>query len=198
MILQDPLSGRVFNSERYSGISGSPFLYDKWITGSVTIAKGYYNNLELKLDAYSNSLYFNRNDQLFEFQDAVKSFILMPNIADSSSYLYFKTGLSGNGLSAAQFVQVLVEGRISLYKADSKLLTEVNEINKGVIKTFGNASRYFVLKENKLESIKIGKNDVFDLMKDKQEKVQAYIDQNKISTKKVEGLILVLKYYNSL
>jgi hypothetical protein len=91
-----------------------------------------------------------------------------------------------------------VEGRISLYKADSKLLTEVNEINKGVIKTFGNASRYFVLKENKLESIKIGKNDVFDLMKDKQEKVQAYIDQNKISTKKVEGLILVLKYYNSL
>ena len=198
MILHDPVSARTFNSSKYSGINGSPFLFDKWTHGSVTIAKGTYPKLELKLDAYSNQVYFNRNDELYEFEDDVISFILMPKINDSSSYMYFKSGFSGDGLRSSQYVQVLMEGKISLYKADIKLVTDINEINRGVIKTFADASRYFIVRENKLQAIKMTKSDVLDFVKDQQEKVQAYIDQNNLSTKKTSDLLLVLKYYNSL
>src|SRR5688572_7578190 len=142
MVLHDTISARVFSTERYSGINGSPFLYDKWIAGSVTVDKGVYNNLELTLDAYSNKLYFNKNDELYEFEDAVKGFTLKLVPADSASFLYFRNGFSGDGLRNDQFVQIITEGKIALYKSDIKLLTEVNEINKGRIKTFGDASKY--------------------------------------------------------
>lgn len=198
MILHDPVSGKTFNSEKYSGIKGSPFLYENWISGSVTVAKGTYKKLELKFDAYSNKIYFNKNDELYEFEDDVISFVLMPKVSDSSTYQYFKSGFSGDGLRSSQFVEVLIEGKISLYKSAIKLVTDVNEINRGVIKTFGDATRYFIMNDNKLKAIKMTKNDVLELVSDKQEKIQAYIDQNKLSTKKSDDLLQILKYYNSL
>ena len=44
--LQDPVSSKNFNSEKYSSIRGTPFLVDKWIKGNVTTPKGVYQNLE--------------------------------------------------------------------------------------------------------------------------------------------------------
>lgn len=200
MVLNDPVSSRVFTTDKYAGVKGSPFLYDKWIAGTASIAKGYYNNLELKLDAYSNTLFFKKDEEPFEFVDDVKWFILMPTITDSSTYQYFKKGLSGPGLKTNQFVQVIFEGTLSLYKSDIKLLSEINEINAGVVKSFSNSSRYYIMKDNTttLQLIKLNKKEVFEIIKDKEDKVQAYIDEKKLSTKKDTDLILVLKYYNSL
>ena len=72
MILHDPVSARTFNSEKYSGIKGSPFLCDNWMAGSITIEKSIYNKVELKFDAYSNKIYFNKNDEPFERKAIMK------------------------------------------------------------------------------------------------------------------------------
>ena len=198
MILHDPVSAKIYSTEKYSGVKGSAFLYDKWIAGSATTLRGCYNNLELKLDAYSNFLYFNKDGEPYEFQEDVISFILMPSVTDSSTYQYYKKGISGSGVKAGQYVQVLFEGRLSLYKSDIKLLSEVNEINAGLVKIFNSASRYFLLKDNILQLIKLNKKEVFEILKDKEEKIQPYIKDNNLSTKKEADLISVLRYYNSL
>ena len=198
MVLHDPVSARVFSTDKYSGVNGSPFLYNKWMAGSATIEKGYYNNLELKFDVYGNTLYFNKDDEPYEFQDDVKSFILMPTVTDSSTYQYFKKGISGGGIKANQFVQVLFEGPLSLYKSDIKLMSEVNEINVGVVKTFTSSSRYFIKKDNTLQLIKLNKKEVFDVIKDKEDKINSYVTEKKLSAKKDSDLIAILKYYNTL
>lgn len=197
-ILHDPISARTFDSEKYSGVNGSPFLHDNWIKGIVNVGKGTYRNLELKLDAVSNVLYFNRNDELFEFEEPVISFVLMPRPNDSSSYQSFRNGFSGDGLRSNQFVQVLTNGTIMLLRSDAKLITDVNEINRGTIRTFSNTSRYYILEGDKTRSIKLSKDDIYDLVKDEQAAIDAYVSQNKLSTKKPEDLIKILKYYNSL
>lgn len=198
MILHDPVSARVYNTEKYSGINGSPFLYDKWITGTATIARGHYDSIELKFDVYSSTLYFNKDGESYEFKDEIKSFILKPAVSDSSTYQYYKKGISGSGLKPHQFVQVLFEGRLSLYKSDIRLLSEVNEINAGVVKTFSNSSRYFIMKDNTLQLIKLNKKEIFDIIKDKENQVESYISENKLSTKKESDFVTILKYYNSL
>ena len=199
MVLNDPVSARVFSSEKYSGYNGSPFLFnDKWTPGNVTVPKGIYKNLELKLDVYSNVLFFKRNEEPFEFQDQIVDFVLTPNIADSNSYMYFKRGLSGENLKPQQYVQVLAEGKTGLYKSDIKLLSDVNQINQGVVKTFTTASRYFILKDNQLQLIRPGKKEVLQVLNDKAEQVQTFINGHKTSFKNDADLAALFKYYNSL
>jgi hypothetical protein len=197
-VLQDPVTGKVFNSERYSAVNGSPFLIDEWISGSVITPRGVYKNLELKLDAYGNTLFFKNDGKPFEFQDKVIGFTLMKRPGDSSTYLNFKNGLSGNGVRTDQYLQVLAEGKLSLYRSDIKLLTEVNQVNQGVIKTFTTSTRYYLMKDNVLQLIRMNKKDIYDLVQDKESQIETFVSQNKLSTKKETDLVKIVQYYNSL
>ena len=198
MILHDPVSAKVFNSTKYSEVRGTPFLFDKWIKGSVTIPRGTYVDLQLKYDVYGNTVYYNREDQSFEFQDPVLSFILMPVPGDSLSYMYFAKGITAPGLKETQFVQILAEGKIALYKSEIKLLSELNEINRGVVQSFSKSSRYFALKNNVIELIKLNKNEIIALIADKEKEVTAFISKNNLSFKKEQDIIAIIDYYNTL
>jgi len=196
--LQDPVSSKNFNVEKYSGIRGTPFLMDKWVRGSVTTPKGIYQSLELKFDVYENTIFFNKDDETFELLDEVVSFTLMPKPDNESTYLVFKKGISGAGLGGNEFVQVLLEGQVGLYKLPVKQLSEMSEINAGIVKTFTNSSKYYISKNKQLQFIKLSKADVLNVLSDKQDKIQLYIDEKKLSFRKEADLVDVLKYYSSL
>lgn len=198
MQLYDPIANRAFDSERYSGIRGTPFLVDKWQKGSVLTSKGVYQNLELKFDAYENKLYFNKNDESFEFQDPIISFTFIPKPSDTSLNMKYIKGMNGSGLTPNQFLKVLVEGKISLYRSDIKAVSEMSEINAGMVKTFANITRYYVVKNNVTQLIKISKADLMNLMKDQEAKVQAYMNEHKISLKNESDAAEILFYYNQL
>lgn len=197
ILFQDPVSSRTFNSQKYSGIKGSPFLFEKWITGSVTTSEGIYQHLELKFDAYSNTLFFNKNDELYEFVDPLQSFRFYPDTTDTTRNMYFRKGLSAPGLRPDQYVQVLAEGPVSLYRSDIKLLSEMSEINAGMIKTFTNSTRYFILKDNKLQLIKMNKKELMAALKDKEEAVDSFIKANNLSFNRDQDLKKILSFYNS-
>ena len=188
----------MLNPEKYSGIRGTPFLVDKWMKGTVTTPKGVYQNLELKFNVYDNALFFNKNDESFELQDDIVSFTLMPKPDDAASYLIYKRGITGADLKDYQYVQVLLEGNINLYKLDLKQLSEMSEINAGIVKTFTNNSKYYIGASKNLQFIKLNKSEFLNALKDKQELLQKYCSEKKISFKKDADFIEVLKYYNSL
>lgn len=196
--LYDPIANRTFDTERYSGIRGTPFLVDKWQKGSVLTVKGIYQNLELKFDAYENKLYFNKNDESFEFQDPIISFTFIPNPSDTSLNMKYIKGLSGSGLTPNQFVKVLAEGKVSLYRSDIKAVSEMSEINAGMVKTFANVTRYYVVKDKVTQLIKINKSEIMNLVKDQEAKIQAYISEHKISIKNESDAAEILFYYNQL
>lgn len=199
MVLQDPVSARMFSIEKYSGYDGSPFLFnDNWTPGSATVTKGTYKNLDLRLDVYNSVLFFKKNEEPYEFQDEVISFVLMPNAADSTTWMHFKKGFADGGLKPNQYVQVLSEGKVSLYKSELKLLSDVNQINQGVVKTFTTTARYFVLKSGAMQLIKPNKKEILDVLSDKSDKVQSFINDQKISFKKDTDLARLFRYYNSL
>lgn len=194
MVLHDPVTARSFSTEKYSAIKGTPFLYDKWTPGSATSARGTYKDLQLKLDAYENILYFSKDEFTFEFQETIKSFTLIIE----GDTLHFKRGLTGSNLKANQYVQVLTEGKLSLYRSDIKSISEMSEINAGMVKTFISSNRYYIGTDDKLELVKLNKGDIFEYFKDKEDKVKAYMDANKIGTKKEADFAKILKYYNTL
>ena len=154
-------------------------------------------SFDLKFNVYDNSLFFNKDDESFELQDEIISFTLMPK-EDPVTHLIYKRGISGADLREHQYVQVLLEGKMSLYKLDVKQLSEMSEINAGIVKTFANTAKYYIGKNKDLQFVKINKTEILNALKDKQSQVEAFINDKKLSFRKDADVVEVLKYYNSL
>lgn len=198
--LIDPVTSHVFDIGRYAEINGSPFYKTDWMKGSVLVAAGRYDHLLLKIDLFKNELLFSKNDQDYVFIDPFKGVVLMPKPEDSSSYLYFIKGLTGPSLAPDQFVQFLVQGKARLYRSDFKMVAEMNEINKGMVKYFNTSVRYYIQIGEKGENrlVRPNKKEVIEAIGDKMELLEKYCSENGLTLKKEKELIELLNYYNSL
>lgn len=196
--LYDPVSNKTFNADKYTDIRGVPFLFDKWMKATIYIDKGFYEGLLIKYDLYDNKLYFNKNDESLELQENVIKFTLFPKSDDPSSAIYFKKGFKGNGLSPDQFVQVVVDGKIQLLKSDIKSLTEMSEINAGMVKTFATTSRYYIVNSEGVYLIRLNKTELLPFLKDKDDQLQIFIKEKALNLKKDMDLVTLIKYYNTL
>jgi len=197
--LQDPVSSKNFNPDKYAGIRGTPLFQDKWIHGSVVTTKGIYPDLELKIDLYDNILFFNKEDASFELLDQIVSVKLYPKWPDTIQQYIFVKGMNQNGLKPEQYVQALVgTGAVQLYRSDIKQVTEMSEINVGMIKTFANTSRYYIKKGNELKLIKLNKEELMSFLMDKEAEVNAAIEAKRLNLKKESDIIQVIQAYNNL
>ena len=197
--LQDPVSSKNFNPDKYAGIRGTPLFQDKWIHGSVVTTKGIYPDLELKIDLYDNILFFNKEDASFELLDQIVSVKLYPKWPDTIQQYIFVKGMNQNGLKPEQYVQALVgTGAVQLYRSDIKQVTEMSEINAGMIKTFANTSRYYIKKGDLLKLIKLNKEELMSFLMDKEAAVNAVIETKRLSLKKESDIIQIIQAYNNL
>jgi hypothetical protein len=198
MQLFDPISNKTFNADKYTDIRGVPFLFDKWMKSKIDIDKGYYEGLQIKYDLYDNKLFFLKNDVSQELQENVLSFTLYPKPEDVTTAMFFKKGYKGNGLNTDQFVQVVVDGYLQLIKSDIKSLSEMSEINAGMVKTFTTNTRYYIVTPKGVNLVRLNKSEILPFLQDKDAEVQAYILDKKLNLKKDNDLILLLQFYNKL
>ena len=196
--IQDPLSGKLLSVSKYGGISGNPFLNDRWMNGDVTIRKGVYANILLKYDAYANVLYFNRNDELFEFEDEVISFVFKPNREDTSTYQFFVKGLDCVDVKRNQFLQELYQGKSGFYKAAFVFLSEMNKINEGTVKSFQKAVKYYMKSDGKMQQVILSKKDVLALFGEKKILVESYATAAGLSYKKESDVSKMIRYFDTI
>ena len=197
--LQDPVSSKNFNPEKYSGIRGTPFYQDKWIHGNVTTNLGIYNDLELKINLYDNAVFFNKDGEPFELLDKIMSVELFPKWPDNTNQLVFTKGMNQAGLKPEQYIQVLVgTGTVQFYRSDIKQVSEMSEINVGMVKTFSNTSRYYLKMGDQFKFIRLNKEDILPLFGDKEADMNNFITEKKLNLKREGDIIQAIQAYNSL
>lgn len=197
--LQDPVSSKNFNPEKYAGIRGTPFLQEKWIHGAVTTNLGIYNDLELKIDLFENALFYNNGGEPFELIDKIVEVKLFPKWPDNKIELVFTKGISQAGIKPEQYVQVLLgSGAVQFYRSDIKQVSEMSEINAGMVKTFSNTSRYYIKKGDQFKFIRLNKEDVMSFLMDKEAAINAIIAEKKLNLKKEGDIAQAIQAYNSL
>ena len=197
--LQDPVSSKNFNPEKYAGIRGTPFLQEKWVHGSVTTNLGVYNDLELKIDLYDNILFFNNGGEPFELIDKIVEVKLFPKWPDNKNELLFTKGLSQAGIKPEQYIQVLVgTGAVQFYRSDIKQVSEMSEINAGMVKTFANASRYYIKKGDQFKLIRLNKDEIMSFLIDKDAAINAVVTEQKLNLKKEGDIAQAIQAYNGL
>jgi len=197
--LQDPVSSKNFNPEKYAGIRGTPFLQDKWVHGAVTTNLGIYNDLELKIDLYDNVLFYNNGGEPFELIDKIVEVKLFPKWPDNKNELVFTKGISQAGIKPDQYVQVLVgTGAVQFFRSDIKQVSEMSEINAGMVKTFTNTSRFYLKKGDQFKFIRLNKEDIMSFFIDKDAAINAVIVEKKLNLKKEGDIVQAIQAYNSL
>jgi len=87
-------------------------------------------------------------------------------------------------------------GAIQLYRSDIKQVTEMSEINAGMIKTFANTSRYYIKKGNEFKLIKLNKEEIMPFLMEKEAELNAVIEAKRLNLKKESDIIQVIQVYN--
>lgn len=180
-------------------IQGSPFLNNNWSDGNIVSENGVnYTKMRLKFDVFRNELVFNINDSAFRFNDPIKEFVLsLPGNKTGGTVKFIKSSLIHSKLPG-EFVQELVNGKIALYKHYKKNVVEVASYNLASNKVFEDRLTFYILKNGEAELVTLSKKTLQEVVADKWAQVDAYMQQNNLSSKNEAGWTAAITYYNSL
>jgi hypothetical protein len=195
------IRGKPFTNPDASNIEGSPLLNQDWGKGTVYFKDGAVaQNLDLKFNLEKNELYFNRDGELFLFNDPIISFRMTYSSASGKKEVHFRSGYPVNGrLLKETFYEVLEDGakfhfvayRFT-YLADSyryggqskKVFTENEELYVYDV-AFG-----------KMIKIKRSESSLVEGLPDYKDKIIAVIRDNKLKLKTNEDVKKVITELN--
>lgn len=195
------IRGRPFTNPDASNIEGSPLLNQDWGKGTVYFKDGAVaQNIDLKFNLEKNEIYFNRNGEMFLFNDPIMSFRMSYSSSNGVKVVHFRSGYPINGrLLKETFYEVIEDGakfqfvayRFS-YLADSyryggqskKVFTENEELYIYDV-AFG-----------KMIKVKKGASSVTDALPDFKDKISSIIQQNKLKMKSNTDIAKIIHELN--
>jgi hypothetical protein len=200
-ILADPFRGQNFNiNNRMGDVEGNPLLFTDWKSGEVTLKNNEKYPVEkINLDASRDKFIYYKNDTMFEFFDDIKEIRIFGenHVSNPASDLIFRNDINP---AAANFVQVLTKGKITIFQEYNKK-PEGENYSNGIV---NNTRKYvlhtiqYALVGNKSVPIKFSSSALNDLTSDKKNAVDGYVKEKKLKLKKEDDFLKAISFYNSL
>ena len=180
-------------------IKGSPYLNEEFETGSIyTVQMIQYNGIPLRYNIYNDNIEFKTPTN--EIQA-----LATPEIVEKAVFgdyqMVFLSYLMANKTRKGFFV-VLEEGKASLYSKPGVAFKEPTEPaaykDAEPAKFVKKADEYYIRIGTEQAVLINSKKDLIDAFPENKDKVESFINKNKIKTNKPEGLKEAVKYYNTL
>ncbi|MDA9555003.1 hypothetical protein N9R54_02095 [Pelobium sp.] len=196
--MQD-IQGRPLLEISYTDVTGTPFLFDAWIKGTVELENGLkYKDVPLKFSAYKDELFFkdSKSDNMLAFVVPVKTFVL--DIANDSKV--YRNGFPDiDSFNGKSYYEVISDGTTKLLYKSYKTLLEIKPYNSATVeKRFSDNANYYVFKDGVMRKFKPSKKDVLALFSNKSTEIDTYLKSEKIDLKKNEDLKKLFEYCSSL
>jgi hypothetical protein len=193
------ITGETRNVLTENNIKGSPYLNNEFETGTIfTVQKKQYVGIPLRYNIYNDDLEFkNPADEI----QALATPEIVEKAVIGDTHLTYLPYLQANKTKKGFFI-VLEEGKASVYSKPGILFKERTE--PGAYKEpeppkFVRKSDEYYIRIGVEQAVLIkSKKELIAAFPDNQDKIESFIDKNKIKTGKPEGLKEVVHYYNSL
>ena len=189
-------------------ITGSPFINDDWVPAKITLSRGKeIGPLQIKLNIESNALYFldSTGKEMIATEGLVKKVDCLDyysKYSKDSIRCIFKTGYPGiDGQNENYFYQVFTEGKIELLARKFKYVrSERNDLTGDVSKSFvDGVVVLYVYAYGIMQPFRSNKNFVTSLWEEpRQQEMNKFITDNKISFKNIPDLIKLFNYYDDM
>ncbi|MBI1781927.1 MAG: hypothetical protein HYR66_11245 [Sphingobacteriales bacterium] len=199
------LGNRIFPLETYSEVSGSPYFLDSFTNCVITTKKGQkYAYNKMRMNLHSQKIHFldKNNTELVVDDDVITRIVFLKQGVDTIAGFAFSCNYPaiGKNNSLTYYLEVN-SGRARMLQLISKDVGSSNMVTGQVAKKeFKEHKEYFMYNENhsKMERFKKGKESVLDLLRDKKDLVEKFINDNNLNCKSAEDVVKVFDYYNSL
>lgn len=190
-------------SNRYSDVSGYPFVFEHFKSGSIELKNGRkFAEVPLKLDIVTHEVLFtssNNEDGIIssDFIQAVSVKDTVGSVVDTHVY---RTGFpSIDNYKSREFCEVLAEGKITLLKTMRKAVdTRKNDLSGEVYKEFALYEDLYIYQNGEMKRLKKDREFLLALMQDQRAKMEEYLRRDKKNLKNPQILAETLKYYNQL
>ncbi len=200
--------GRPFSEQNFhfgddkGEIEGTPFLFDDWKSGIVTLKNNEEYALDkINFDASKNKFFYYKNDTVFEFFDNVKQIKIFTTPTQASGgkgpAMIFRSDIDPE---SADLIQVLTAGKITVLQEIQKRAEGENHTN-GITST----TRKYVLHtrqnavvNNRIIPVKFTSSSLDELTSDKKTQVDAFVKENNLKVKKQDDFLKAVAFYNSI
>lgn len=196
--MQD-VNGKPLLAGKYVDVVGSPYLFETWTKGEVTLENGKnHKDLDLKYDQIEGIVFFRgKNGADMGFTSIVKSFILYPNNVAMS----FTQVPEIKETEKDPYFEVLSDGKkVKYLKKTKKVIREGKAYGSATgTRTFSENTTYYLLRaDGTYTKLKKDKKALIAAFSDKSAEIEQYIQDNKTNFKEDVSVAAVVNYYNTL
>ncbi len=179
---------------------GNVFLFDDWKEGEVTLKNGEkYPIKKMNLDASRDVFVYLVNDSLYEFSDNIREVKIFgeDHRNDPGSDMIFRSDINPE---AANFVQVLTKGKVTIFCEYSKKPEGENYSNGIVNNTRKYVLRpsYYYIANGQAVPIKFSSSTLQDLTSDRKDDVTSFVKANNLKLKNQPDFLKAINYYNDI
>lgn len=195
------IRGRPFVNPDASNIEGSPLLNLDWGKGTVYFKDGSVaQNVDLKFNLEKNELYFNRDGELFLFNDPVMSFRMSYSSSAGKKEVHFRSGYPLNGrLNKETFYEVLEDGaKFQFLVYRSTYLADSYQYGGQAKKAFKEIEELYVFDVafGKMIKIKRTEASLVEALPDLKDKISSAIRNNRLKLKTNEDFARIFTELN--
>ncbi|PKV67432.1 hypothetical protein [Pontibacter ramchanderi] len=180
---------------------GSPYLHKEWAKGTLTLKNGtVYQGIDLMYDQVKDAIVFRtQKGEVKELLEPVQEFKIGYIESNKQMERTFRSGYTGEGLSANAFLEVLADGQVSLLKRTSKKIFDRKHYSSATIDREVQASEdYYIAVGDKAVKVKKTKNSLLTAIPDKKDYLETYIKSNALNLREDRDMAKLVAYYNSL
>lgn len=195
------IRGRPFTNPDASNIEGTPLLNQEWGKGTVYFKDGAVaQNIELKFNLEKNELYFNRDGEMFVFNDPILSFRMTYSSSAGKKEVHFRSGYPVNGrLLKETFYEVLEDGaKFQLVAYRFSYLADSYRYGGQSKKVFTENEELYIydVAFGKISKIKRSESTLVEALPDLKDKISTVIRDQKMKLKSNEDIKKIIAELN--
>lgn len=201
-IFLSDVNGQAFIN-KYEGISGSVYDQTDYQLAKITLKDGrVYNDVKTRINLLEQEVNFiaSNGQEGFLGKGMASEIAYIDTKVETQDVKVFQCGFPPiDNQNSISFYQILFNGKTSLLKSVYKTIQERNnEMSGERFKEFATYENMYLLKDGTMVRIKKDKSSIITLLKDQNQALKKFIEDQKLNLKNEAHLIDLVKYYNTL
>ena len=194
------VGGNPFVNVKFARVvEGTPFFVEHWTKGTViTLNNEKFTDIEMRVNLADNQIHYMKNGIEYVSDRRFRE-IILDDMKEGKRYS-FKPGYPGVPHATDKtFFQVLADGNVTLLKQIRKVVSDRAVYGAATVEqVIGNVEVLYIYKDGNMIKLKKEKESILEPLVDQKQKLDEFIQQNKLKFKSEDDIVKLVTFYNSL
>jgi hypothetical protein len=194
-------NGKAFVNPN-ADIAGSPFFIDGWKYGIITMTNNRsFSKRLLRIDVEKQEIHYlsENNTEMYVGNAYIKQVTFVDYAQTPTAQYNFQSGFPSIDEQDEKYLySVICDGKIKMIESIRKrVITDKNDLTGEMSKEYRTYEDYYIYADKAIQRLKKDKTFLLNLMISQKDKIESFVNTNKLSYKLPEDVKKIINYYNS-